>query len=50
MHEHPHTAIDIHTHVVPEHFPPYAKAGRPDVAWPSMEPAHACHRHVMLSG
>ncbi|MEO5881495.1 MAG: amidohydrolase family protein, partial [Caldimonas sp.] len=41
--------IDIHTHVVPEHFPPHARGGA-GVAWPSMAPAHACHRHVMLSG
>src|SRR5215212_7882047 len=43
------SAIDIHTHIVPEHFPPYARAGT-DVAWPSMVPAQPCHRHVMLSG
>ena len=43
------SCIDIHTHVVPETFPPHARAGA-DVAWPSMVPAHACHRHVMVSG
>lgn len=42
-------AIDVHTHVVPEHFPAYAGKAA-DAAWPSMVPAHACHRHVMLSG
>jgi aminocarboxymuconate-semialdehyde decarboxylase len=42
-------AIDIHTHVVPENFPPYAGKGA-GVPWPSMAPAHACHRHVMISG
>jgi aminocarboxymuconate-semialdehyde decarboxylase len=41
--------IDIHTHVVPENFPPYAGKGK-DVPWPSMAEAHACHRHVMISG
>src|SRR6185436_11350314 len=41
--------IDIHTHTVPENFPAYAGKGR-DVPWPSMVPAHACHRHVMISG
>jgi len=41
--------IDIHTHIVPESFPPYAGKGR-DVPWPSMAEAHACHRHVMISG
>ena len=41
--------IDVHTHVVPEHFPAYV--GRAvDAAWPSMVPAQPCHRHVMLSG
>ena len=42
-------SIDVHTHIVPEDFPPYAGSGR-DVPWPSMAPAHACHRHVMISG
>ncbi len=41
--------IDIHNHIVPENFPPYAGKGK-DVPWPSMAPAHACHRHVMISG
>jgi aminocarboxymuconate-semialdehyde decarboxylase len=41
--------IDIHTHVVPEHFPAYAGRSA-NAAWPSMAPAQACHRHVMLSG
>jgi aminocarboxymuconate-semialdehyde decarboxylase len=41
--------IDIHTHIVPENFPAYAGKGR-DVPWPAMAPAHACHRHVMISG
>jgi aminocarboxymuconate-semialdehyde decarboxylase len=41
--------IDVHTHVVPEHFPPYLGRGA-DVPWPSTVPAHACHRHVMVSG
>ena len=41
--------IDVHTHIVPESFPPYAGKGR-DVPWPSMAEAHACHRHVMISG
>jgi aminocarboxymuconate-semialdehyde decarboxylase len=41
--------IDIHTHVVPESFPPYAGSGR-DVPWPSMAEAHSCHKHVMISG
>ena len=41
--------IDVHTHVVPESFPAYAGRGR-DVPWPSMADAHACHKHVMISG
>ncbi len=40
-------SIDIHTHVVPAEFPPYL-GQRLGVRWPSMVPAHACHRHVML--
>ena len=41
--------IDVHTHVVPESFPAYlgSRLGAP---WPSMAPAQACHRHVMVSG
>lgn len=42
-------AIDVHTHVVPESFPAYL-GHRLNVAWPSMAPAQACHRHVMVSG
>ena len=44
-----HDSIDVHNHIVPENFPPYVGKGR-DVPWPSMAPAHACHRHVMISG
>ena len=41
--------VDVHTHVVPESFPEYL--GRHiGAAWPSMAPAQACHRHVMVSG
>jgi aminocarboxymuconate-semialdehyde decarboxylase len=41
--------IDVHTHVVPENFPRYAGKGK-NVPWPSMAEAHACHRHVMITG
>ena len=41
--------IDIHTHIVPEKFPAYRGKGK-DVPWPSMADAHACHKHVMISG
>lgn len=41
--------IDAHAHVVPEHFPAYLGARAP-ADWPSMAPAHACHRNVMVSG
>jgi aminocarboxymuconate-semialdehyde decarboxylase len=41
--------IDVHNHVVPEQFPKYAGKGT-NVPWPSMEEAHACHKHVMISG
>ena len=41
--------IDVHAHVVPENFPSYLS--QPDLAgWPSMVPAHACHRSVMIDG
>ena len=43
------TCIDIHTHIVPERFPAYAGKGA-NVPWPSMADAHACHKHVMISG
>jgi aminocarboxymuconate-semialdehyde decarboxylase len=42
-------AIDVHTHIVPESFPPYI-GKNVDVPWPSMAPAHACHCHVMIRG
>lgn len=41
--------VDVHTHVVPGDFPPYA-GKKAQVPWPSMVPAHACHRSVMISG
>lgn len=41
--------IDIHAHVVPAEFPRYLGASAPR-DWPSMQPAHACHRHVMIDG
>ena len=41
--------IDVHTHVVPESFPA-CLGTRANAAWPSMAPAQACHRHVMVSG
>src|SRR3954466_15318992 len=41
--------IDVHAHVVPAAFPAYLKGPTP-AEWPSMEPAQACHRHVMISG
>ena len=43
------SAIDVHCHIVPETFPAYAGKNR-DVPWPSMAEAHACHKHVMISG
>lgn len=44
-----HDCIDVHTHVVPDAFPPYL-GHRVGARWPGMAPAHACHRHVMLDG
>src|SRR5574339_229481 len=43
------TCIDLHTHIVPEQFPKYAGRNA-NVPWPSMADAHACHKHVMISG
>lgn len=41
--------IDTHAHVIPEKFPAYLGSDIP-VDWPSMVPAQACHRSVMISG
>lgn len=41
--------VDVHTHFVPGSFPAYAGRGS-GAQWPSMSPAHACHRHVMIDG
>ena len=41
--------VDTHAHVVPENFPRYLGAAAP-ADWPSMAPAHQCHRSVMISG
>jgi aminocarboxymuconate-semialdehyde decarboxylase len=41
--------IDTHAHVIPENFPKYLGSSIP-ADWPSMAPAHECHRHVMISG
>lgn len=41
--------IDVHAHVIPHDFPRYLGNAMP-ADWPSMVPAHACHRHVMVSG
>ena len=38
---------DIHAHVVPATLPSYIGDRLPS-AWPSMAPAHECHRHVMI--
>lgn len=40
--------IDIHAHVVPATLPAYI-GDRLPTAWPSMAPAHPCHRHVMIA-
>jgi aminocarboxymuconate-semialdehyde decarboxylase len=41
--------IDIHAHFIPHDFPRYLGSALP-ADWPSMAPAHACHRHVMIAG
>lgn len=42
--------IDVHAHIVPEHLPHYLKNKVAPASWPSMAPAHECHRHVMING
>ena len=54
MSAHQHSArcacgIDVHAHVIPHDLPRYLGNAMP-ATWPSMAPAHACHRHVMVSG
>lgn len=41
--------IDVHAHVIPHDLPHYLGNAVP-ANWPSMAPAHACHRHVMIAG
>jgi aminocarboxymuconate-semialdehyde decarboxylase len=41
--------IDVHAHVIPHDLPRYLGNSVP-AGWPSMAPAHACHRHVMIAG
>lgn len=41
--------IDVHAHFIPHDFPRYIGGALP-ADWPSMAPAHACHRHVMIAG
>lgn len=41
--------IDVHAHVIPYDLPRYLGNAAP-AGWPSMAPAHACHRHVMIEG
>ncbi len=41
--------IDVHAHVIPENFPRYLGSVVP-ADWPSMAPAQACHRSVMIGG
>lgn len=41
--------IDTHAHVVPHDFPRYLGSSVP-ADWPSMAPAQACHRSVMIAG
>jgi aminocarboxymuconate-semialdehyde decarboxylase len=43
-------AIDIHTHIVPFDFPPYA-GQIASAKWPQMVAGHSCHhRNVMIDG
>ena len=44
-----HDCFDVHTHFVPENFPPYV-GNSLDIPWPSMAEDKPCHRNVMISG
>jgi aminocarboxymuconate-semialdehyde decarboxylase len=53
-HPHSHHAgcgcgIDVHAHVIPHDLPRHIGNSIP-AGWPSMAPAQACHRHVMIAG
>lgn len=41
--------IDVHAHVIPYDLPHYLGNVAP-ASWPTMAPAHTCHRHVMIAG
>jgi aminocarboxymuconate-semialdehyde decarboxylase len=41
--------LDVHSHFVPHDFPAYLGSKVPS-RWPSMVPAQACHRSVMIEG
>lgn len=41
--------IDVHAHVIPHDLPAYLGNVAP-ADWPSMAPAQACHRNVMIKG
>jgi aminocarboxymuconate-semialdehyde decarboxylase len=41
--------LDVHSHFVPHDFPSYLGNKAP-ARWPSMAPAHECHRSVMIEG
>lgn len=44
-----HDHIDVHTHFVPENFPPYLGTAI-GVPWPAMIADKPCHRTVMIDG
>lgn len=44
-----HQGIDVHTHIIPEHFPKYAGTTK-DLPWPSMAHDGCGHANVMISG
>lgn len=44
-----HECFDVHTHFVPENFPPYL-GNAVDIPWPSMVEDKPCHRNVMING
>ena len=41
--------VDVHAHIIPYDIPDYLGGAAP-AGWPSMAPAHAWNRHVMIDG
>lgn len=50
LRSHCHCGIDTHAHIVPFQFPSALSSGAVPTGWPSMAPAGACHRQVVIDG